>query len=121
MLHLRLFTVFFSGILVMSLTAPAYSWNDTGHMLAAEIAWRQMGAAQRAKAIAILRAAFDNSTGQGLAQFEQDLTQGMPAHASEADKERWIFLKAATWPDLIRAGSPTHPLTAEFHKGEWHY
>jgi hypothetical protein len=48
----------------------------------------------------------------------------MPAHASAADQDRWIFIKAATWPDMIRPATPPqpdHPLTAEFHKGDWHF
>src|SRR5262249_12519531 len=73
----------------------------------------------KAKAIAILRAAFDNSDGQGLQRFKQDLTNGMPVGASPAERDRYIFLQAATWPDIIR--DEAHPLHGEVHKGEWHY
>src|SRR5262249_13208602 len=95
------------------------AWGPSGHMLVADLAYRQLGTAERAKAIAILKAAFDNSSGTGLAQFQEDLTKGTPATASAADRDRIIFLKAATWPDIIR--KEDHPLHAEFHKRLWHF
>jgi hypothetical protein len=88
-------------------------------MVAAELAYRQLGVAERAKALAILTAAFADPDGEGLKRFKEDLTAGLPADASAADRDHSIILRAAIWPDVIR--DPTHPLHLEFHKPLWHF
>src|SRR5262245_21216716 len=90
------------GLLVMLQVAPACGWNDVGHLLAAELAYRQLSTADKAKAVAIRKAAFDDPDGAGLKRFQQDLTSGMPHHLSPADQDRYLFVRAATWPDMIR-------------------
>jgi hypothetical protein len=94
------------------------AWSDSGHMLVAEIAYRQLGLAQKLRAVKILKAAFADGP-EGLAQFQQDLTSGLPAGASAADRDHYLFIKAATWPDIIR--DEKHPLHDEFHKPNWHF
>jgi hypothetical protein len=103
----------------LGMAGDASAWGPSGHMLVADLAYRQLGTAERAKALAILKAAFDNTSGQGLAQFEADLTQGLPATATAAEKDRSIFLRAAIWPDIIR--DEGHPCHKEFHKPLWHF
>jgi len=47
----------------------------------------------------------------------------MPAAAT--DTNEWIFLRAATWPDLVRparTGSPPKPkFITDYHRADWHY
>jgi hypothetical protein len=87
-------------------------------MVVAEIAYRQLGLAERARVVQILKDAFAAGP-DGLAEFERDLTRGLPAGASANDRDHYIFLIAATWPDIIR--DEAHPLHSEFHKPDWHF
>ena len=115
--------VFVSAVLaIVGAFSRVSAWNDTGHMLAAEIAYRQVGLAERARAVQILKDAFQGP--DSLERFEQDLTAGMPSGASPGERDHYIFLKAATWPDILRDGPHSdhpHPLHGEFHKGGWHF
>src|SRR5690349_12368814 len=72
---------------------PAFGWNDGGHMLTALVAWHQMSDANRAWAIALL---------ERHPRFRQDFVDAMPPGLSDADRARWIFARAATWPDVAR-------------------
>lgn len=105
-------------LLILSVANSALAWGPGGHMVVAEIAYRQLSASDRAKAVQVLKAAFAAGA-DGLHQFEMDLTTGAPAGASPDDLDHYIFIKAATWPDIIR--EETHPLHHEFHESSWHF
>jgi hypothetical protein len=48
-------------------------------------------------------------------RFDQDFAAQLPADVTaDADRARWIFLRAAVWPDLAR-GQPA------FERRTWHY
>lgn len=96
----------------------AAAWNDRGHMVVAEIAFRRLGLAERARAVQILKDAFAPGPA-GLTRFEADLTVGLPKGSSVADHDHHLFVKAATWPDVIR--DKKHPLFKEFHESRWHF
>jgi hypothetical protein len=97
-------------------TTPAHGWNNTGHMTAALLAYRQLAPASQAKVVAILKAAFDLPE---LPRFRQDLTAGMSPDLSPNDQDLYVVVKAATWPDIIR--DELHPCHKKFHKPLWHY
>lgn len=101
----------------MALAPPAQGWNNTGHKMAAVLAYRQLDAPTQAAAVRILRAAF--AADEGLARFRQDLTANMPSSLSQADQDLFVFATAATWPDIIR--DTTHPCSAEFNRPNWHF
>jgi len=96
-------------VLAPALTpAPAHAWDPTGHMVVALIAWRHMSPAARQAAVAALRAA-PASTGIGALR---------PAPGSVANVDETFFVKAATWPDVIKtAGVPGSALS----RPGWHY
>jgi len=93
-------------LLVLLCSPIAHAWNNFGHMLVARIAWENMSPEQRTQATEILR---------GLGADYDMLTNGKPANV---DQDLYAFLKAATWPDMIR--SPGSKLHAE-HRAKWHY
>jgi len=72
-----------------ALATPAFAWNNHGHMVVAAVAWEELTPRARQRAGALL--AFNPSY--------PEWTAGVP----DADKARVAFLRAATWPDAIRA------------------
>ena len=87
---------------------PSQAWNHTGHRVAALIAWNGMTPAAREAATRILKAH---------PRYAPDLLRDMPD--DYAMPEKWAFLTAATWPDIIK--EPNHPMRREHHKDRWHY
>jgi hypothetical protein len=123
MSFVRLLAGTLAVLAVLGSPGRAGAWGDSGHMLVAEIAYRQMGLAERARAVQILKDAFVAGP-EGLERFEEDLTAGLPNGASAADRDHYIFIRAATWPDMLRDGPDSdrpHPLHGEFHKPDWHF
>jgi hypothetical protein len=87
--------------------SPALAWNDRGHMLAAMVAYQQMTPETRARVNEILR---------HHPQYDL-LKEGEPTPGP--DQDLWVFLRAATWPDMVR--SPSNPLHGAEHHAQWHY
>src|SRR4051794_38397343 len=73
------------------------AWNNTGHMLVALVAYRQLDDAQK-KEIAEILAHHPH--------YESFLIERTPEGVS---KEEWAFLRAATWPDYVRPAYPGRP------------
>jgi hypothetical protein len=93
-----------SLVLLLVLSTPAYSWNNTGHMVAARLAWQKLDLGQRNKAVKTL---------QKHPHYEEFLSADRPNGFTE---DEWVFLRAATWPDWVR-----NHHKAEYHHGTWHY
>src|SRR6476620_5600180 len=84
--------------LLIAFAAPAQAWSALGHKAVAEVAWQQLEPSERQTIVDVLRR---HPT------FAADFQAKMDDEPSEAkgDKsaqDHWIFLQAATWPDLIR-------------------
>src|SRR5262249_52084252 len=79
--------------------SAAQAWTDRGHMLVAMVAYQEMRPDLRAKVNDILR---------HHPQYDL-LKEGEPTPGPEQDL--WVFLRAATWPDMVR--SPHNPLHGE--------
>src|ERR1041384_5288234 len=77
--------------------ANVSAWNDTGHMIVAQLAWRALSSGERARISTLLRAH---------PHYEELLNQDIPAGVNP---EEWIFMRAATWPDMVRPASPGQP------------
>ena len=93
---------------VLALPRLAAAWNATGHRTIAEIAWEHMTPTARARAVALLM------HGPELA----NLASLRPAGGPIDERDRALFLNAATWPDLIRGRAlPWHA----YDHPTWHY
>jgi hypothetical protein len=107
-------------VLVLGYAAPAIGWNDTGHMVAALIAYDELPAEERA-AVGVLLHKHPRFT----ADFMPNLPRGLRRAAAEQD--RWYFAFAATWPDVARrfdnvgAAHERDVLIRRYHRGSWHY
>lgn len=89
-------------------TAPfSFAWNSTGHETVAQIAYDQMPPDVRAKIVAALK---------HHPRLQRDLESGM---APGENLDRAIFLRAATWPDMVR--SRMNPLEPTEDHPRWHY
>ena len=79
-------------LLLATLAAPAYAWNDFGHMTVAYIAYQKLTPAARARANALIK----------LNPYYDKWAAAVPAGL---DKDLVIFMFAALWADEIK-GDP---------------
>jgi hypothetical protein len=83
------------------------AWNSTGHEIVAQIAYDQLSPATKTAIIAILK---------NHPRLNQDLLHD---EVRAKDDDLAMFLRAATWPDMIRY--PAHPMNRTEHHSRWHY
>jgi hypothetical protein len=93
---------------VLAFPALGLAWNPTGHRTIAEIAWEHMTPVARARAVDLL---MHGPALAGLATLR-------PATGTEAERDRALFLNAATWADLVR--DRNQPWYA-YNRPTWHY
>lgn len=85
----------FAGLFVaIAGAAPASAWTRPGHMVTAEIAWREI-AARRPDLLEPIGKLLDAHPDRGPFQVAIDRTTGL-------EKARRLFLECARWPDDIR-------------------
>jgi len=97
-------------LLTVWIAAPprAAAWSAGGHRVVANIAYDRLDPATRTGIVEVLRKHED---------FKKHFADLMPDEIRSGDtpgQERWIFLQAAIWPDLIRSNP-------KFHKETWHF
>lgn len=106
-----LMKIIFGLFFVLIFCTSVFAWDDAGHKISTEIAWRNMTPAAREKAIALLLTAPENSGILNLLAFDS---------RSLATRQEQMFYTTATWADLIR--DKNFPVrNKEFHHGSWHY
>jgi hypothetical protein len=91
----------------------AFAWNNLGHKVVAEIAWRQLDPSTRQEVVETLRRH---------PRFDIDFAAKVEDEAAKGDKatqDRWIFQHAATWPDIARGLKGQERQT--YNRPEWHY
>jgi hypothetical protein len=88
------------------LPALASAWNDKGHMVIARLAWKELTAAERTKAIRIL----------GKHPHYQEFLAAKRPDSIPLDE--WVFMRAATWPDWVRRGPADR---RRYHMDTAHY
>lgn len=94
----------------MVAAAPADAWDSVGHQVVAAIAWEQMQPEARAKAVELLLAA----------PADSGLPALVPGAAGSPERGRELFVRAATWPDIVR--DEAFPERRErYHHSNWHY
>src|SRR5207244_772219 len=84
------------------------AWDPARHRTVAEIAWEYLTLRARARAVALLM--------HGPAQA--DFASLRPAKGTAAERDRVLFVNAATWADLVRnRREPWHV----YSHPTWHY
>ncbi len=101
--------LFFACLIAFNVRA----WNGTGHMTVAELAWRSLSGSERGAISQLLR-------------HHPHYTELLEAElAPGVDHDEWVFLRAATWPDLVRPALPGKPPKpkhiTDYHRASWHF
>lgn len=96
----------FAPLLLLCVARPAAAWNATGHEVVAELAWQDLKPAVRDKVTELLK--------QHPLYAAQLIPNGAAPDAP--DLALRVFMRSATWPDIIRSGRGR-----EYHHPEWHY
>src|SRR5262249_6635766 len=91
-------------VVIFVLSAPAFGWNEKGHLVTARLAWRQLSEEQRGKVIALLKKH---------PHYEEYLIANKPEGFGE---DEWTFMRAATWADWVRSHH-----REQFDHPTWHY
>ena len=105
-------SAFFLITLLLTLPTSSLAWNDAGHKITTYVAWKQMTPQARAKAVALLLSAPEDSM-LG-AYFSGDSSRSLEIRNLE------IFTVASTWPDIVR--DRKFPVRYEkYHRSNWHY
>jgi hypothetical protein len=90
--------------LVVAVSTLALAWNETGHLVTARLAWRQLTEEQRARVVAVLKKH---------PHYEEYLIARKPDGFTE---DEWAFMRAATWADWVRSHHKE-----QFEHPTWHY
>ena len=99
-------------VIALGFTFSAQAWDDTGHKIAAYIAWQQMTPAVREQVIKILMAAPEDS---------QLSTFYLPYRSqSDETKKLEFFMTAASWADIVR-DRMFETRYKKYHHSNWHY
>lgn len=109
----RLVTLIALLALILLTPAPTQAWNYAGHRIIASIAWDQLTPETQAAMIKLLKQH---------PRYEQDFQSRMPdviKQGNPAVQDRWLFMRAATWPDLVRSFKEAD--REKYHHGTWHY
>jgi hypothetical protein len=93
------------------MSQPAQAWDEVGHMVVARIAWQNMTPKAKRISVALLSSAPQDS--------------GLPALLPEDARARAVreisfFLRASTWPDIVKDPHQKARLQ-KYHHGNWHY
>ena len=97
----------FAALISTFLAVPCFAWNSTGHEIIAQIAYDRLSPGTRSAVAAILR---------NHPRLKQDLLHD---EQQPADTGLAMFLRAATWPDMVRY--PAHPLNRTENHPHWHF
>jgi hypothetical protein len=83
----------FAVLVTVVACRAALAWNSIGHMSVAYIAYQKLTPAERARVAALLQ----------LNPYYKQWLSYIPSGTSDADRDMYVFMMAATWPDEIKA------------------
>jgi hypothetical protein len=99
-----------SLVLTLAFASTALGWNLTGHIAIASVAYDRLSPARRAALVELLKSH---------PRFATDFGEAMPGDVPVDQKDRWLFMRAAIWPDVARTF--TGEDLAKYHRPIWHY
>jgi hypothetical protein len=80
-------------LFLLLICGQAFAWNSVGHMTVAYSAYQQLTPAEQARVAVLLK----------LNPYYSKWLSYIPAGTSDADRDMYVFMMAATWPDEIKA------------------
>ena len=81
------------ALFMLLICGQAFAWNSVGHMTVAYSAYQQLTPAEQARAAVLLK----------LNPYYSKWLSDIPAGTSDSDRDMYVFMMAATWPDEIKA------------------
>ena len=93
--------------------APALAWDFEGHKASAEVVYARLDTDDRDRIMSLL---------ESHPRYREDFLQLMPADIAGGaitDRQRWLLVQAANWPDHVRR--LPDDIRPDFHRGPWHY
>jgi len=96
--------------MLVALSPAAFAWNPAGHMAIARAAYEQLDKPRQQQLVAILKQH---------PRFAEDFAAAMPEGLSTEEQDRWIFERAAAWPDVARNLPTADQL--KYNRPGWHY
>jgi hypothetical protein len=81
------------ALLISFSCRTALAWNSIGHMSVAYVAYQNLTPTEKARVGALLK----------LNPYYSQWLTYIPAGTSDADRDMYVFMMAATWPDQIKA------------------
>ena len=97
-------------VAVLLPASRSWGWIDCGHRLVALVAWEDLTPKTKAAVVAILKEH---------ARYKEDLLLHLPADSSPEQVDKYAFVTAATWPDMVR--SINNPMSTLYNHPSWHY
>lgn len=88
----RRFLYLVVALVGLELCQPALAWNSIGHMTVAWAAYQQLTPAEKARVNVLLQ----------LNPNYKEWLGYIPAGTPDADRDMYVFMMAATWPDEIK-------------------
>ncbi len=85
--------VFGCAVVLMLACRTVLAWNSVGHMAVAYVAWQKLTPAEKGRVSVLL---------QLNPNYQEWLSYVEPG-TSDADRDLYVFMMAATWPDQIKA------------------
>jgi len=88
---------------VLACSSVSWGWGNAGHEAVAYVAWQQLTPETRTRVMALLMQvptlqSPEHKTIPGYAEWVKDLPDGL----SDDQKNLYLFMRAATWPDTIK-------------------
>jgi len=97
-------------LLALGPWARAWGWNNAGHMAIASIVYDELSGVDRTALLGLLKEH---------PRFKEDLLAQAPAGRDQGAVERWVFMRAACWPDLARTFHGEDQ--QKYSRPQWHF
>lgn len=108
----RVWSAAAAALVLLTLTAPAFSWDNVGHEITAYIAWQRMSPEVRERVVKTPLAAAEDS----------DIPTFFVSYGSQSEeaRKRQYFMMIATWGDIVR-DRDFEVRYRKYHRSNWHY
>ena len=89
---------------LLATPVPAWAWGHSGHESVAYVAWQNLTPATRARVLDLLKRVptLHNPAGTKTIPGYSEWVSDLPPGLSQDEKDLYLFMRAATWPDTIK-------------------
>lgn len=93
-----------------TLARPSWGWIACGHQISALVAWDDLTPKTKAACTALLKQHV---------RYKEDLLDTLAKDTPPSQIARFVFARAATWPDMVRL--QTNPMHTLYSHPSWHF